>query len=126
MASSKRITHDQIAEEGVIKDHLQKEFEDLVKFLPEVEEALDSVAKKVMADFKNVKIINLKDLETVSELTKRVEELETANAKLRETKKKLSDEEMARHQINRDAQRERVALLKAEEIELGKQADPLS
>jgi hypothetical protein len=40
-----------------------------------------------MADFKNVKIINLKDLETVSELTKRVEELETANAKLRETKR---------------------------------------
>lgn len=125
MASSKRITHDQIAEEGVIKDHLQKEFEDLVKFLPEVEEALDSVAKKVMADFKNVKIVNLKDLETLSELTKRVEELEAANAKLKETKKKLSDEEIARHQINRDAQKERVALLKAEEIELGKQAGTL-
>lgn len=81
MASSDKITHDQVAEEGIIRDHLGAEFEELINItLPAAQEAMRQTAKVIQMEFNNLKIptnaAELDALNQILEKTRRVELLD--------------------------------------------------
>lgn len=89
MAQSDAITHDQIAEEGVIRDYLGAEFETLINVtLPAAQEAMRQTAKVIQMEFTNLKMpTNAAELDALNEKLEKTRRLELLDLDIK--KKKL-------------------------------------
>lgn len=88
MAESKPIKHTDIAEEGIIRDFLQKEMKDLVKYIPEVEAAITGLAKNIQSQLGKIKVdsIDTAQLKEVNKLLDQSNQLEITAAKVKKIK----------------------------------------
>lgn len=120
MADSEIIKHTDLVEEGAVRDYLQKEFQDLVAYLPTVEAAIDKTAKNLNASLKGFKIENIEDVKKLNEAIKETAKISEVAAKVQKVKIELTAKEQAQAQIDKSNKRDEIALLKATIIEMDK------
>jgi len=156
------ITHEDIAEPGLVTDHLLKELEDVVAYTPVVTAAFKKMAGELEANLKgfsfdgaslsdikkaNTEIEKANKLAIDSAKAKKIqadaeaalakaerEQVKTSKEKITlEDKKqkqqqasiKLTDKELAQAQLDAQKKKDRIALLKAEIVEMDKTAGSL-
>lgn len=122
------IRHDDFVEEGAIRDYLGAELKELVAYLPVVEAAVQKAAKGLNDSLKGVKLegATLSDLKQINELTKQANDLEKTSANVRKVKQELTARELAQRQLDNQAKRDQITLIKAEIVEMDKAAKSIA
>lgn len=149
------ITHEDIAEPGLVTDYLLKELEDVVAYTPVVVGAFKKMATDISSSLKafNLDGAKLSDLKDINDQIEKANKLAVDNAKAKkiqaqaeqtlakaekekliveekaqkqqERKIQLTEKELAQSQIDAQKKKDRIALLKAEIVEMDKTAGSL-
>lgn len=110
MASeSKPLVHTDIAEEGIIKDNLQKEFVNLNNYLPTVEASLDSLSKKLLTVAKGFKIENMGDVQKINDFLKQTTNVDKISTDLKKINRDLLDQAKIQTQLAKAAEAKNTA-----------------
>lgn len=120
MAESGKILHTDIAEEGALRDHLQKEVEDFLLILPAFEAGIQKTAKSIKESFGTFKIENLDDVKKLNAAIKETSALEEVHSKVQKTKIELTNKQLAQSQVDKQNKRDEITLLKDQIINIDK------